>query len=50
VPPENVVAPANVFFKPQSSEEMAQIVEIDVRVRRALQNSKSKFLMLAHAP
>ncbi|MGD0009004.1 MAG: hypothetical protein ABSE93_10720 [Terriglobia bacterium] len=50
VPPENVVAAAGALFKPQPLEEVAQLVEIDVRIRLALQNPKMKFLILAHSP
>jgi hypothetical protein len=36
MPPENVVAAADAFFKPQPLEKIAKLVEIDVRIRRAL--------------
>jgi hypothetical protein len=48
LPPENVVAAASALLKPQPLEHAAQVVEIDVRIRPALQNPKPKLLMLAH--
>jgi hypothetical protein len=36
VPPENVVAASGALLKPQPLQEVAQFVEIDVRIRLVL--------------
>ncbi len=46
--PENVVPAANALLEPQPFEKVAQLVEIDVRIRFAFENAQQKFLILAH--
>ena len=46
--PKNVVATASVLLKRQPLQRAAQVIEVDVRIRLALQNPKAQLLMLAH--
>jgi hypothetical protein len=39
--PENVVAAADALIEPQPLEQVAQLVEVDVRIRLAFENPKS---------
>jgi len=44
-----MVTAARTLLKPEPLKAVPQFVEIDVRIRLAFQNPKSKLLILAHA-
>lgn len=47
-PPENVVTATGCALQTQASPAMAKLVKADVGVRLALQNPKSKLIVLTH--
>ncbi len=47
--PENVVAAADALVEPQPLEQVPQLIKVNVRIRLAFENPKSKFLIFAHS-